>query len=159
MREAPMAAEWDQPIAWAPVQALLNALGLGFQRAIAMVLAVCLIVSLGACAGPGGPLSGSYVDDTMTVAEALLTTIAIPADDPDRAGAETAARSLVTSYVAFYRPKARVNGLSSFTTMQTAINSLAGHYANYANRPLPEDLRNRLAKELRKAEATVVRGA
>ena len=37
-----------------------------------------------------------------------------------------------------YRPQPRVNGLNSFTTMQTALNSLAGHYASYANRPLPE---------------------
>ena len=154
-----MASWWDRQIAGRPVQALLITLDQALRRSVAAILAGCLIVSLGACAGPSGPLSGSYVDDTMTVAEALLTTIAIPADDPGRAGAETAARSLVTNYVAFYRPKSRVNGLSSFTTMQTAINSLAGHYANYANRPLPEDLRNRLSKELRKAEATVVRGA
>jgi photosystem II Psb27 protein len=154
-----MASGWDRQVAGKPVQALFSSLALALRRTVAAMLAGCLIVSLVACAGPGGSLSGSYVDDTMTVAEALLTTIAIPADDPGRAGAETAVRSLVTSYVAFYRPKARVNGLSSFTTMQTAINSLAGHYANYANRPLPEDLRNRLSKELRKAEATVVRGA
>ena len=144
-----MAAAWDRQAARAPFRALVNALGLGLKRSIAALLAVCLVVSLGACAGPGGPLSGSYVDDTMTVAEALLGTIAIPADDPGRAEAETAARGLVTNYVAFYRPKAKVNGLSSFTTMQTAINSLAGYYANYANRPLPEDLRSRLAKELK----------
>jgi photosystem II Psb27 protein len=42
--------------------------------------------------------------------------------------------------------------------MQTALNSLAGHYANYANRPLPEALHDRLAKELNKAEKAVVRG-
>ena len=154
-----MAAGWDRLVAWAPLQALFQALGRGFRRTVAAVLAASLVLSLVACAGPGGPLSGSYVDDTMAVAETLLSTIAIQAEDPGRAGAETAARSLVTSYMAFYRPKAKVNGLSSFTTMQTAINSLAGHYANYANRPLPEDLRNRLTKELRKAEASVVRGA
>ena len=43
--------------------------------------------------------------------------------------------------------------------MQTALNSLAGHYANYANRPLPDSLRERLEKELHRAETSVVRGA
>jgi photosystem II Psb27 protein len=43
--------------------------------------------------------------------------------------------------------------------MQTALNSLAGHYANYPNRPVPEALRERLTKELQKAERGVVRGA
>jgi photosystem II Psb27 protein len=43
--------------------------------------------------------------------------------------------------------------------MQTALNSLAGHYANYANRPLPDALRDRLEKELRRAETGVVRGS
>ena len=43
--------------------------------------------------------------------------------------------------------------------MQTALNSLAGHYTNYPNRPVPEALRNRINKELKKAERNVVRGA
>lgn len=156
-----MAAACDQPAAPGAVQAWGEALGAGLQRSLAALLAICLILalSLSGCGAPAGPLSGSYVEDTVTVAETLLSTIAIPADDPGRAEAETAARSLVTGYVAYYRPMARVNGLSSFTTMQTAINSLAGHYANYANRPLPEALRTRLQKELKKAEANVARGA
>ena len=71
---------------------------------------------------------------------------------------ETDARALISDYMALYRPKAKVNGLPSFTTMQTAVNSLAGHYTNYANRPLPEALRTRLEKELKKAESSAVRG-
>jgi photosystem II Psb27 protein len=43
--------------------------------------------------------------------------------------------------------------------MQTALNSLAGHYTNYPNRPVPDALRDRVAKELKKAETGVVRGA
>ena len=68
-------------------------------------------------------------------------------------------RSLINSYTARYRPRSAVNGLASFTTMQTALNSLAGHYTNYPNRPVPDALRDRLSKELKKAEANVVRGA
>jgi photosystem II Psb27 protein len=99
------------------------------------------------------------VDDTVSVADSLLATIALQADDPGRSSAESEARSLINAYVARYRPRASVNGLASFTTMQTALNSLAGHYANYPNRPVPDALRERLTKELQKAERGVVRGA
>jgi photosystem II Psb27 protein len=88
-----------------------------------------------------------------------LGTIALSADDPERPAAEQQARALMNDYVARYRPRQAVNGLSSFTTMQTALNSLAGHYANYPNRPLPEALQARLKKELKSAESTVVRGS
>jgi len=133
----------------------------GWRRVMAALVAVCLSLSLAltACSSAGGPLSGNYVEDTMTVAERLLATIAISPEDPERTTAETEARSLITAYMARYRPQAKVNGLASFTTMQTAINSLAGHYTNYANRPIPEALKARLDKELKRAEASVVRGA
>ena len=104
-------------------------------------------------ARPTAGLSGNYVDDTVSVAETLLATIALPQDDPSRQEAEAEARQLINGYTARYRPRQDVNGLSSFTTMQTALNSLAAHYAGYANRPLPEALRSRLEKELKKAEA------
>jgi photosystem II Psb27 protein len=128
---------------------------------MAAVFAVCLCLSLAltACSGSSGPLTGNYVDDTVTVADTLLATIDLAADDPGRAEAETEARALINSYMARYRPQPKVNGLASFTTMQTALNSLAGHYANYANRPVPDALKDRLTKELKKAETGVVRGA
>ena len=66
---------------------------------------------------------------------------------------------MINDYIALYRPNSRVNGLASFTTMQTALNSLAGHYASYNNRPLSDDLRARLEKELHKAEISVARGS
>lgn len=134
--------------------------GSWWSRTLTPLLAIGLSLSLSltACGSASNSLSGSYVDDTMTVAESLLGTIALSQDDPGRAEAETEARVLINDYMALYRPKARVNGLPSFTTMQTAMNSLAGHYTNYANRPLPEALKTRLEKELKKAETTVVRG-
>ena len=36
--------------------------------------------------------------------------------------------------------------------MQTALNSLAGHYKTFPNRPVPEKLKERLNDELSKAE-------
>jgi len=124
---------------------------------LALGLSLCL--SLSACSGAQGGLTGNYVDDTVSVAQTLLTTIAIPQDDPAHAQAETDARLLITNYMARYRPRRDVNGLASFTTMQTALNSLAGHYTNYANRPLPDALRSRLEKELQRASTSVARGA
>lgn len=122
-----------------------------------LCLVLCLSLALTGCSSAGG-LTGSYVDDTVRVAQTLLTTIAIPQDDPGHQAAETEARALINDYIARYRPRRDVNGLASFTTMQTALNSLAGHYSAYANRPLPDALRSRLEKELRKAETSASRG-
>lgn len=126
---------------------------------LAIALVLCLSLALTACSSAGGGLTGNYVDDTVAVADSLLATLNLGADDPGRAEAETEARSLINGYMARYRPRSAVNGLGSFTTMQTALNSLAGHYTNYPNRPVPDALKDRLTKELKKAETTVVRGA
>ena len=133
----------------------------GWRQLKAAVVAVCLCLSLllTACSGSSGPLTGNYVEDTVAVADTLLATITLPADDPGRSEAETQARALINNYMSRYRPQPKVNGLASFTTMQTALNSLAGHYANYPNRPVPDALRDRLSKELKKAETGVTRGA
>jgi photosystem II Psb27 protein len=129
-----------------------------FSR-LAIALVLCLSLALTACSSANTGLSGNYVEDTVAVADSLLSTIALGADDPARGEAEIEARSLSNGYVARYRPRSSVNGLGSFTTMQTAINSLAGHYTNYPNRPLPEALKERIAKELKKAETNATRGA
>jgi photosystem II Psb27 protein len=126
---------------------------------LAIALVLCLSLALTACSSAAGGLTGNYVDDTVAVADSLLATLSLGADDPGRAEAETEARSLINSYTARYRPRSAVNGLGSFTTMQTALNSLAGHYTNYPNRPVPDALKERLTKELKKAETNVVRGA
>ena len=130
-------------------------------RPVSALLSVglCLSLALTGCSSAAGGLSGNYLDDTVLVAESLLATISLDQEDPSRSEAEIHARELINSYTARYRPRADVNGLSSFTTMQTALNSLAAHYASYTNRPLPDSLRSRLDKELRKAEAAAERGA
>ncbi len=148
-----------------PVQGLISAMRASlapWSRRLGRGMAVLALLGcllLGACSSSSNGLTGNYVDDTVAVADSLLATIGLNADDPTRSEAETQARSLINDYVSRYRPRKAVNGLSSFTTMQTALNSLAGHYANYPNRPLPEALRDRLTKELQKAERSVVRGA
>ena len=130
-----------------------------FSRvAIALVLGLSLLLT--ACSGDADArLTGDYVEDTVSVSRTLRDVIDLPQDAENHAEAEAEARSLINDYMSRYRPQPRVNGLSSFTTMQTALNSLAGHYASYANRPLPEVLHDRLAKELAKAEKSVIRGS
>ena len=128
------------------------------RAAIACGLGLCLLLT--SCSGDAeARLSGDYVEDTVAVARSLREVIDQPQDAEGHAQAETDARALINDYMSRYRPKPRVNGLTSFTTMQTALNSLAGHYASYANRPLPEALHDRLAKELAKAEKSVIRGS
>ncbi|MEB3308146.1 MAG: photosystem II protein Psb27 [Cyanobacteriota bacterium] len=132
------------------------------QRRIARAaVAVCLCLSLvlSGCGTDSYGLSGDYVNDTVAVADALIATVTISGDDPERGSAESRARGLINDYMARYRPQRAVNGLGSFTTMQTALNSIAGHYANYPNRPIPEALRDRVSKELRKASSGALRGA
>jgi len=124
-----------------------------------VALGLCLCLGLTACSSTTTGLSGDYVADTVNVAETLLSTISLGPDDPGRGDAEREARDLINGYMARYRPRRQVNGLASFTTMQTALNALAGHYASYPNRPLPETLRSRLEKELHRAESGVQRGA
>ena len=130
-----------------------------FSRvAIALVLGLSLLLT--ACSGDSDArLTGDYVEDTVSVSRTLRDVIDLPQNAENHAEAEAEARSLINDYMSRYRPQPRVNGLSSFTTMQTALNSLAGHYASYANRPLPEALHDRLAKELAKAEKSVIRGS
>ena len=148
-----MAGGWQRFTA-ALAQALRTAV-----LAPCLVLCLCLSLLLTACSGEGSAISGNYVEDTVSVADALLSTLGVAADDPGRSDSETQARALINSYMARYRPRHDVNGLASFTTMQTALNSLAGHYANYPNRQVPDALRDRLTKELKKAETGAVRGA
>ena len=132
------------------------------RQMMSLTLAACLglCLMLTACSGASATgLTGDYVDDTVAVVHTLQSTIAMAQDDEGRADAETAATALINDYMSRYRPRPQVNGLSSFTTMQTALNSLAGHYKTYANRPLPDALRTRVDKELGKAEKAAIRGS
>ena len=103
-------------------------------------------------------MTGDYVEDTVAVVHSLQTTLSLPSDAEGLQASEQEAHDLINDYMSRYRPKSKVNGLSSFTTMQTALNSLQGHYNSYTNRPVPEALRTRVEKELSKAEKAALRG-
>ncbi|TVP64441.1 MAG: photosystem II protein Psb27, partial [Nodularia sp. (in: Bacteria)] len=69
------------------------------------------------------------------------------------------ARQKINDFSARYQRVKSVSNLSSFTTMRTALNSLAGHYSSYPNRPLPQKLKNRLEQELDRVESALKRDA
>ena len=102
-------------------------------------------------------MSGDFVKDTVSVSQSLQETIAIPNDDEGRTEAQKEAVVLITDYISRYRNRPKVNQTVSFTTMQTALNAMAGHIKTFSSRPIPDNLKARLSKELSKAEEMVVR--
>ena len=126
-----------------------------FSALITLVLVAA--IALTGCSNAGG-LTGNYQQDTLAMVQALRTAIEIPDDAPDKAAAQAEARQKINVYAARYRRDPSVATLSSYTTIRTALNSLAGHYSSYPNRPLPQKLKDRLTRELTKAERALQRG-
>ncbi len=127
---------------------------------ITVCVALCLvIIPFGSNASAfGTSMSGDYVKDTSAVVQSLQNTIGIPNDQANYSEQKDDAVKLITDYISRYRNRPQVNESISFTTMQTALNSMAGHYKTF-NRPLPENLKERLTKELSKAEDLALKGS
>ncbi len=131
-----------------------------FKRLMGATMALCLglcliLIPFGTSAQAGTAMSGDFAADTVSVARSLRETIAIPQDAEGQSEAKDEALLLINDYISRYRNRSQVNKTVSFTTMQTALNSMAGHYKTFANRPLSEALKDRLNNELTKAEAMV----
>ncbi|MGG6296623.1 photosystem II protein Psb27 [Leptolyngbya sp. AN02str] len=130
-----------------------------FSRLLALALVVVVsLTGLTACSNPSG-LSGNYRDDTLTVIESLRTAINLPNDSPSKSQAQSEARQIINDFFSRYRRDDSLLKLNSFTTMRTALNSLAGHYSSYPNRPVPEKLKKRLEQEFKQVELALNRGA
>jgi photosystem II Psb27 protein len=71
--------------------------------------------------------------------------------------AQADARAKINDFIALYRRDDSLTSLGSFTTMRTALNSLAGHYSSYPNRPLPDKLKVRLEQEFKQVEQALSR--
>ncbi|MBE9117869.1 photosystem II protein Psb27 [Lusitaniella coriacea LEGE 07157] len=121
-----------------------------------LLLAVIGLVGCGA--GPNG-LTGNYSQDTSMVLENLTTAIDLPNDATNKKEVVALARSQMNDYASRYRRNSKVSTLRSFTTMQTAVNSLAGFYSSYGIRPIPEKLKKRLKQEFKQVELALKRGA
>ena len=126
---------------------------------LSKLLALVLVVVMGlvGCSSPTG-LTGNYTQDTLTVVESLTTAIELPSDPVKAKEIQLSARKQINDYISRYRRNGNYGGLKSFTTMQTALNSLAGYYSSYGNRPLPEKLKKRLLQEFKQVQIALKRG-
>lgn len=133
------------------------------KRFLARLVALMLVAVIGltGCsnAGVSGAMTGDYRQDTLTVIEGLRTAINLPKDSPEKPAAESEARNLINDFASLYRRDTAVEGLSSFTTLRTALNALAGHYSSYPNRPVPEKLKQRLEQEFKQVESALKRNS
>ncbi|WP_460192968.1 photosystem II protein Psb27 [Thermosynechococcus sp. FA-CM-4201] len=131
------------------------------KRFWAMVCALFLSVSLllTSCANVPTGLTGNFREDTLALISSLRAAIALPDNDPNKKAAQADARKKLNDFFALYRRDDSLRSLSSFMTMQTALNSLAGHYSSYPNRPLPEKLKARLEQEFKQVELALDREA
>ena len=130
------------------------------KKYLSRLLALVLVVSIalvGCGSNPSG-LSGNYREDTIAVLDNLRTAIDLPDDATDKKEVVTLARKQISDYASRYRRNSKTAGLRSFTTMQTALNAIAGYYSSYGNRPVPEKLKKRLNDEFRQVEISLKRG-
>jgi photosystem II Psb27 protein len=122
-----------------------------------LVLALVFVIGLTGCSNTPASLTGNYREDTLALVNVLRTAIELPDSAPNKTAAQADARQMINDFASRYRRDGAVAKLSSYTTIRTALNSLAGHYSSYPNRPVPEKLKNRLEKELNQVEAALRR--
>jgi photosystem II Psb27 protein len=126
-----------------------------WSQLFALVLVV--VVGLVGCSASPGGLVGNYRQDTLTVLSSMKAVIELASDAPDRVAVQSLARQNINDFASRYRQDPALTKLSSFTSMRTALNSLAAHYAAYPNRPLPEKLRTSLEQKFKQIEAALKR--
>ena len=141
------------------IKKMFKSLSKSFHRAIILTLSfVTTITLLGYPAfAAKSNMTGDYTKDTVSVVKTLKEVIDTPKDALNKGEVREEALSVITDYISRYRNRGMVNTTQSFTTMQTALNAMAGHYKNFATRPLPDNLKERLNKELSIAEKMVLR--
>ena len=73
-------------------------------------------------------MTGDFAKDTISVSSTLKETITLPKEEQGLSEAEKEAVFLISDYISRYRNRSQVNTSTTFTTMQTALNALSGHY-------------------------------
>ena len=129
------------------------------RKALTFFIAICAsLIFIGSPSyAAKTSMTGDYAKDTISVVKILKEAIETPKDASNKSEVRDESLSIITDYISRYRNRGMVNKTQSFTTMQTALNAMAGHYKNFASRPLPENLKERLNKELSLAEKLVLR--
>ena len=142
---------------------LLKRMNLSFNKFLMKAIYTCItlfisfLITISPSYAAQSSMSGDYAKDTISVVKTLKEAIETPKDASNKDEVREDSLSLITDYISRYRNRGLVNKTQSFTTMQTALNAMAGHYKNFASRPLPEKLKERLNKELSLAEKMVLR--
>ncbi|WP_082429375.1 hypothetical protein [Pseudanabaena sp. 'Roaring Creek'] len=103
-------------------------------------------------------LTGDYIADTTDTIKTLREAINLPENAENRAAVKTSARYKINAYVSRYRADHDKGGLYSYTTMSTALNTLAGYYNGSMKRAVPAKTRDRLLQEFDRAEAALAQG-
>ncbi len=131
-----------------------------FKRLWSQLFALLLVVVVGlvGCSASPGGLVGNYRQDTLTVLNSMKTVLELPDDSPEKPAAQSLAKQNINDFASRYRQDPALTKLSSFTSMRTALNSLAAHYASYPNRPLPEKLKTNLTEKFKQIESALQRG-
>jgi len=129
------------------------------SKVVAFVLVVT-VAFVGYMGNASANLTGKYTEDTLSVIEILNKAIELPVDADAQIKKDTQkeARFVINDYVSRYRKNSNYSGLKSFTTMQTALNSIAGYYTSYGTRPLPDKLKTRLNQEFKQVEFALKKG-
>ena len=127
------------------------------SRLMAIVLVILIGVTGASSAAMADSLSGDYPVDALALVELLRQTVEVAPDATDRIALQNQSKKKINEFASRYR-RGRVVKLNSYTTMRTAINSLAGHYTNYPNRPVPEKMKKRLMVEFGQVETALKRG-
>ncbi len=126
-----------------------------FALALAMIIGFTGASAANASTSVG--VTGNYRDDTLALISSLRTALELPDGTAEKSAAQSDARLLINDFASRYRRDGGLIKLSSFTTMRTALNSLAGHYSSYPNRPVPEKLKTRLEQEFKQVESALKR--
>jgi len=132
------------------------------KRYLSRLLALVLVAVIGltGCSSSNSlGMTGNYRQDTLTLLQSLRTAIELPDDAAEKVAAQAQARENIKDFASRYRRDDSLAKLSSFTTIRTALNSLAAHYSSYPNRPLPQKLKDRLEQEFTQVESALNRGS
>lgn len=132
------------------------------KRILSRLMAIVLVILIGltgaSSAALADSLTGNYPEDALALVTLLRQTVEVAPDASDRIALQNESKKKINEFASRYR-RGSIIKLNSYTTMRTAINSLAGHYTSYPNRPVPEKMKKRLMTEFRQVEAALQRGA
>jgi photosystem II Psb27 protein len=103
-------------------------------------------------------ITGNYVEDSKSLVTSIRTALDVSPDSTDKDQIQAEARYKINAYSSRYRTDAEKNGLYSFTTLRTALNSVASYYNGSTRRSVPKKVRDRVMVELSRVDAALAEG-